>query len=93
MRCLFKTFSQLLLLENLIKTKLLFFLLLKRSPFSHNLPTTERHHKLKIHDFIDAKGINAEWQDADFSMLLFVKHLAMRILTRKYRIRQQYTDW
>jgi hypothetical protein len=26
-------------------------------------------------------------------LLLFVKHLAMRILTRKYRIRQQYTDW
>jgi hypothetical protein len=25
--------------------------------------------------------------------LLFVKHLAMRVLTRKYRIRQQHTDW
>jgi hypothetical protein len=26
-------------------------------------------------------------------LLLFVKHLAMRILTRRYRTRQQYTDW
>jgi hypothetical protein len=26
-------------------------------------------------------------------LLLFVKHLAMRILTRKYRIIKQYTDW
>jgi hypothetical protein len=27
------------------------------------------------------------------SLLLFVKSLAMHILRRKYRIRQQYTDW
>jgi hypothetical protein len=26
-------------------------------------------------------------------LLLFVKHLAMRVLTGKYRIRRQYTDW
>jgi hypothetical protein len=26
-------------------------------------------------------------------LVLFVKHLAMRILTKKYRISQQYTDW
>jgi hypothetical protein len=26
-------------------------------------------------------------------LLLAVNHLAMHILTRKYRIRQQYTDW
>jgi hypothetical protein len=26
-------------------------------------------------------------------LLLFVKHLAMDILTMKYRIKQLYTDW